>query len=122
MNRLNRTRCSLFATSLTTSMLVMALLLPTLFLPTNKVWAETIVIGVGQQGSSTKQIAKPNRGMSRTDVKQQFGEPLEVIKPTAKPPIETWKYAKFSVYFEGDYVIHSVLQHTPKNPVNNTKK
>ena len=43
------------------------------------------------------------------EVLAQFGEALEVTQPIGNPPITRWKYPKYSVVFERQYVIHSVL-------------
>ena len=74
--------------------------------------AQQIVIGVGQQGVENQNINRPQRGMSQTQVIQYFGEPKTKQPATGKPPIETWIYPEFSVYFEGNTVIHSVLHHS----------
>lgn len=73
--------------------------------------ADELVIGIGQQGQSALQTAKPSRGMSMDDVAQQFGEPVSIKGPTGNPAIESWHYEYFSVYFEGESVIHSVIKH-----------
>lgn len=73
--------------------------------------AEEIIIGVGQQGSSSLKQQIPTRGLSRDEVTQVYGEPVSRTGPTGHPPIETWHYDYFSVYFESDRVIHSVLKH-----------
>lgn len=55
----------------------------------------------------------PTRGLSMAQVEQRFGSPLERL-PTAggdaprHPPINRWRYAGFTVYFERNRVIHSV--------------
>lgn len=76
--------------------------------------AETIIIGVGQQGTTAQ--LKPERGQTQQQVQQQFGTAPRITAATGTPPIETWHYDDFSVYFEGNYVIHSVMKHRPKAP------
>lgn len=76
-----------------------------------------INIGLGQQGD--EQVVKPARGNSQAQVISSFGQPLSKQGPTGKPPIEVWRYQAFSVYFEGDYVIHSVAVHKPQNNTQN---
>ncbi|MBN8726337.1 MAG: hypothetical protein J0H15_01355 [Xanthomonadales bacterium] len=57
--------------------------------------------------------ALPSRGLSMAQVEQRFGTPVEKL-PTAggdaprHPPINRWRYAGFTVYFERNRVIHSV--------------
>lgn len=51
----------------------------------------------------------PKRGTAQSTVKKTFGEPLNIIPPVGKPPIERWEYEQFNVYFERGKVIHTVL-------------
>lgn len=53
---------------------------------------------------------KPTRGMSMGKVKSRYGEPQKQHPAKGKPPITRWDYAHFSVYFESNSVIHSVLK------------
>ncbi|QJX01775.1 hypothetical protein HML84_04370 [Alcanivorax sp. IO_7] len=52
----------------------------------------------------------PGRGMSKAQVRQQFGEPARVQAPVGNPPIGRWHYPDFTVYFENDIVLHSVSE------------
>ena len=72
-------------------------------------YSETIKIGLSEQAEENKNINRPKVGMSMEAVKSYFGNPASVSGPTGKPAIYQWKYADFTVYFEGEYVIHSVL-------------
>lgn len=72
-------------------------------------FAESIKIGISQQGAVNQNINRPKVGMNMEKVKVMFGAPLQINEPTGNPPISKWKYADFTVYFEGEYVIHSVL-------------
>ncbi len=92
------------------------LLLITLFLSIAATsHAQQIVIGVGQQTPENQNINRPQRGMSREQVTQYFGEPRTKDEAKGKPPIEKWTYPQFSVYFEQNNVLHSVLHHQPNN-------
>ena len=51
---------------------------------------------------------RPTRGMSQERVIERFGEPQQKHGPVGDPPIIRWDYADFSVYFEGNLVLHSV--------------
>jgi hypothetical protein len=42
-------------------------------------------------------------------VEKQFGAPAEKHPTVGKPPITRWDYPNFSVFFEGDRVIDSVV-------------
>ena len=74
------------------------------------VLAEDIKIPIGAQTPESEQIARPITGMTKTNVKTQFGSPVKETSPKGKPPISTWEYAEFTVYFENDHVIYSVLK------------
>jgi hypothetical protein len=75
--------------------------------------AENIVIPLGQQGTAWN-VESPGMGTTKDQVEQKFGSPVKISGPVGDPPIYTWEYEKFRVYFEGDYVIHSVVKFQPK--------
>lgn len=53
----------------------------------------------------------PDNGLSQTDVERRYGTPNERRAPVGDPPITRWVYDDYSVYFEHDLVIESVLHH-----------
>jgi len=53
-------------------------------------------------------LSMPQRGMHMESVKQQFGAPETRQDPVGSPPISRWAYKDFTVYFEGNRVLHSV--------------
>jgi hypothetical protein len=62
-------------------------------------------------------VATPGRGMTMEQVRQQFGA-AQSEQPTVsanggphQPPITRWDYAGYSVFFENDHVVHSVVHH-----------
>lgn len=69
--------------------------------------AEVIRIPVGQQGLTD--VALPNRGDAKLDVLDRFGLADQEHAPVGQPPITRWDYREFSVYFEGNQVINSVV-------------
>jgi hypothetical protein len=75
--------------------------------------AETVAIPLGQQGKAWN-VETPKTGMRKDQVEARFGTPNEKSGPVGEPPIYTWDYQQFTVYFEGDYVIHSVVKVPPK--------
>lgn len=75
--------------------------------------ADLIHIPVGQQGASD--IAMPSRGESKTQVLDRFGLADEEHPAVGQPPITRWDYRTFSVYFEGNRVINSVVHHQRAN-------
>jgi hypothetical protein len=51
----------------------------------------------------------PVRGMSMANVRNAFGEPQEEHPAVGEPPITRWDYDGYSVFFEFDKVLHSVV-------------
>ena len=71
--------------------------------------------------------AYPTRDMTMQQVQARFGTPEQKMAPTpstaqgpSKPPIIRWVYAHFTVYFERNLVIHTVLTHPREAPVPET--
>ena len=52
---------------------------------------------------------EPARGMSKHRVEAQFGEPRRKQPAIGSPPISRWDYDHYTVYFEGDLVLHTVV-------------
>lgn len=78
--------------------------------------AETIKIGVSKQSPEWQSVSRPPLGMKMDEVASQFGEPQQRHPAIGEPPISRWDYEKFSVYFEYQTVLHTVLRHNPVNP------
>lgn len=76
--------------------------------------AETVRVPIGQQ-SATTEVAKPRTGTTMAAVEAAYGQPISKSGPTGEPPISSWEYADFVVYFEHDHVIHAVAKHRRKN-------
>ena len=57
-------------------------------------------------------LEMPVQGMSKEAVLVQYGEPNQKVPAVGDPPISRWVYGRYTVYFEGDYVIHSVINDT----------
>lgn len=51
----------------------------------------------------------PTRGMTKQQVEAKFGSPSLKVGPTGNPPIYRWDYANYSVFFENNQVLHSVV-------------
>jgi len=51
----------------------------------------------------------PVNGMSRDEVYARFGEPVSKRAAVGDPPITRWNYASWSVYFEFEWVLFTVL-------------
>ena len=51
----------------------------------------------------------PTNGMSKDVVQARFGEPADKLAAVGDPPITRWNYDNWSVYFEYDLVLFTVL-------------
>ncbi len=70
--------------------------------------AETVVVD-GQVQVAPSSIARPRRGTTMRVVRAKFGAPQRRFPAVGKPPITRWDYPAFSVYFEYNRVVHSVV-------------
>jgi len=52
----------------------------------------------------------PRRGMSTDKVKNELGQPAEIIPSIGQPPISRWVYDDRTVYFEYSTVLHVVAK------------
>jgi hypothetical protein len=79
---------------------------------TASVRAEVLLLdGIDQEAATASQ--RPARGLSMARVESQFGAPSQRLPAVGEPPITRWEYPNFTVYFEGQYVIHAVPHHQP---------
>jgi hypothetical protein len=69
--------------------------------------AETLVVD-DQVTVRESTIDRPARGSTQAAVEAHFGAPQTRHATVGKPPITRWDYAGFSVFFEGNRVIHAV--------------
>lgn len=53
----------------------------------------------------------PRNGLSMETVESRYGQPREKRAAVGDPPITRWLYDDYSVYFEYQLVIESVLHH-----------
>ncbi len=93
-----------------------AFLLVAIFCISAAAQAETIQISVSKQAPHKQVIDRPANGMNKNDVERIYGPPREITETIGNPPISMWIYKDFSVYFEYDLVLHTVLQ--PDNNAN----
>ena len=54
-------------------------------------------------------IRLPTRGMRKKMVESEFGHPINIRAAVGEPPISSWVYDEYTVYFEFEWVLHSVL-------------
>lgn len=57
----------------------------------------------------TTRIASPVGGQPMRKVRNLFGEPETILPAVGEPPITRWVYPDFTVYFEHQQVITSVM-------------
>ncbi len=62
-----------------------------------------------EPGNSATGLPRPHRYMSMQQVRGRFGEPVSIVPWVGDPPITRWVYDEYTVYFEYDRVIHSVV-------------
>ncbi len=86
-----------------------------LLLPITNARAENIRVPIGQQASNLPTIDMPGKGLSKEQVKNLFGEPLEEMPAKGQPPISRWRHQEFTVYFDNNSVIHCVRNFKPDN-------
>lgn len=69
--------------------------------------ADVLLIESIQANSS---VMRPVRGTTMAEVESRFGTPKAKHPAIGEPPITRWDYAKFSVYFEHQMVLSSVVK------------
>jgi hypothetical protein len=60
--------------------------------------------------SSGADGSRPMRGTTQAQVESKWGSPVTKKAAVGEPPISSWEYQAFTVYFEYDRVIHAVLK------------
>lgn len=92
--------------------MVLALLIPTLLgaclglLPAHTLYADVLLIEEVRQAD---RMELPGNGLKQAEVRARFGEPTATHAPVGDPPITRWDYDGWSVYFEHDLVLFTVL-------------
>ena len=51
----------------------------------------------------------PQNGQNKAAIETRYGTPVQKQSAVGDPPISSWKYNKYSVYFEYDLVLFTVL-------------
>jgi hypothetical protein len=77
--------------------------------------AEVITLPLGEQ-TRQSDLDMPVRSMNKQDVRRDFGDPQEITDAVGEPPISQWIYGDYVVYFEGSWVLYSVVKHPSNNP------
>jgi len=70
------------------------------------------VLNVNDSGEmvAVRVLDFPRRGMSTDKVKNELGQPGEIISGIGQPPISRWIYDDRTVYFEYSTVLHVVAK------------
>jgi len=71
--------------------------------------AELILVD-GQVALRQAEVPTPSRGMTMRGVEERFGAPESRAAAVGQPPITRWDYPAFSVFFESDRVLHTVVR------------
>jgi hypothetical protein len=76
--------------------------------------ADTLLIE-GIQAAANSNSERPRSGQSKAQVEASFGSPEARSAAVGDPPISSWEYQNFTVYFEYDHVIHAVPKREEAN-------
>lgn len=68
--------------------------------------ADVLIIDEVRQAES---MPLPKNGQDKASVEAKFGAPIEKLAAVGDPPISSWKYDTYSVYFEDNLVLFTVL-------------
>lgn len=83
--------------------MVLALMLA---LSASAAWADVLLIEEVRQAD---RMELPENGQSMHAVEARYGAPQNRRGPVGDPPITQWQYDRWSVYFEHDKVLFTVL-------------
>lgn len=107
-----RTGAALAALPFAATLATGAALLTTSLLVAPPPAAEVIRVPVGQQAAEKRVLEVPRRGTAMAQVERRFGAPLARQPAVGNPPISSWDYENYQVYFERNLVLHTVLKGT----------
>ena len=83
--------------------LVLAFILTLAF---QTVYADVLLI---EEVRQSDRLELPKNGQDKASIEAKFGKPVEKLPAVGEPPIASWQYDNFNVYFEHDLVLFSVL-------------
>ena len=84
--------------------IVLAFMLTLMFQVVN---ADVLIIDEVRQASH---MELPKNGQNKATVEAKFGTPLQKIPAVGQPPISSWKYDQYTVCFEYELVLFTVLK------------
>ena len=70
------------------------------------VFADVLLI---EEVRQSERMELPVNGQDKATVEAKFGTPSEKLPAVGDPPISSWKYDTYSVYFEHDLVLFTVF-------------
>ncbi|MGS2723333.1 hypothetical protein ACVBEJ_06275 [Porticoccus sp. GXU_MW_L64] len=76
--------------------------------------ADELRVPVGKQAADKQGMEKPRNGETKQQVQDKYGNPDKQNGPVGDPPISSWEYSDYVVYFEYDRVLHAVLKGSAK--------
>lgn len=86
-----------------------AVIAAALLLVSGALSADQVTMPIGTQTrESTMEL--PKRAINKEAVRKRFGDPQNIKDPVGEPPISSWEYPAFVVYFENDLVLHAVVK------------
>ncbi len=68
------------------------------------------ILNIGGEPQVVTRSDLPPRGMRQSAVLARYGEPKSRKPAVGKPPISSWDYDEFVIYFEYDRVVHTVVR------------
>jgi hypothetical protein len=74
--------------------------------PAGNLAADVLLI---EEVRQAERMEVPSNGMKQSEVRDRFGTPSKTDPPVGDPPITRWDYEGWSVYFEYDLVLYTVL-------------
>lgn len=90
--------------------IITAVLLTLSALPATAISDVLLIDAIAEAAPNTMDgLPRPTRSMRMETVKSKFGEPAQVSGPVGEPPITRWDYDGYSVYFEHELVLHTVV-------------
>jgi hypothetical protein len=89
--------------SKTMTRIVLAFMLTFMF---QQVTADVLIIDEVRQA---ERMELPKNGQNKVAIEAKFGAPVQKQAAVGDPPISSWKYKDYSVYFEYDLVLFSVI-------------
>jgi hypothetical protein len=72
--------------------------------------SEEVALPTHSSAATPAPVTVPARGQSMSQIEAKFGAPTERHAVIGNPPITRWDYPSFSVFFEHQHVVHTVVK------------